>query len=104
MKALLAKPGRDPKEVEVENELHTLQQIVGGYIEVRPYVAGSKIICNEEGKLLGLPLNRLYRIYYSAEFPAVMDYICGDFLIVGVDGEEFCSLTDEQIEIIMEEF
>lgn len=66
-----------------------------------PYVEGSKIICNEEGKLLGLEQNRLY---FSIGFPPAMDYICGDFLIVGVDGEEFCSLTDEQIEIIMEEF
>ena len=47
------------------------------------------LICNEEGKLLGLPPNR--DIGY--------DIVCGDFLIVGDDPElgEDRSLTEEQI-------
>ena len=48
----------------------------------------------QEGKLLGLPLNRALR----DEDGEIYDVIAGTFFICGVphDGEDFTSLTDEQ--------
>lgn len=45
-------------------------------------------ICNDEGKLLPLPPNRLY---------GPTDFFAGPFLIYGDGGEDLISLTDSQI-------
>ena len=54
MKAIRKKPGCAPEIIEVENTLEALQQEVGGYIETLS-IADVVIICNEEGRLCGLP-------------------------------------------------
>lgn len=94
MKVLLVKPEMHPQVVEIENELEVLQKIVGGLIEtVYPFEDEVRLICNEEGKLLNLQMNRA--LYDNG---SVYDVIAGDFLVVGMGVEDFCSLTDEQIE------
>ena len=57
MKAIRKKPGCEPELVEVENTLKVLQQEVGGYIEAVTLPYGAALICNEEGRILGLPDN-----------------------------------------------
>ena len=91
IKCLLVEPFKIPKEIEIDNTLEAKQQMVGGYIEcVYPTNDNTVIfICNEEGKMNGMPLNR--DIGY--------DIIAGPFLIVGDDYEngDFKSLNDNQI-------
>ena len=88
---LLVKPNELPKKITIKNTLKEKQKLVGGLIEYvyLPNCNDVVLICNEEGKLLGLPPNR------DIEY----DIVCGDFLIVGDDPElgEDRSLTDEQI-------
>ena len=91
IKCLLIKPYELPKLIEIENTLKAKQKIVGGYSEV-VYLQNDNdvlLICNEEGKINGLKLNR--DIGY--------DIIAGPFLVVGNDYEngDFKSLTEEQI-------
>lgn len=38
-------------------ELHELQKLVGGYIEMLPVPGGKVMVVNEEGKLKGMPEN-----------------------------------------------
>lgn len=88
---LLVVPNELPKRISLENTLEAKQKIVGGLIEVS-YLLGDNdvcIICNEEGKIYGLPPNRLIG----------QDIIAGPFLIVGDDYEngDFKSLTEEQM-------
>ena len=54
------------------------------------------LVCHEEGKLLGLPLNRAL---YDEETGAVYDVIAGTFFLCGAPPEEehFGSLTEPQI-------
>ena len=92
--ALLVEPRQQPRVVGIANDLKTLQDAVGGYIEVvRPFEDDVCLIMNEEGKLLGLPQNR--PIFIDGKF---VDMIVGTFLVTGDGGEDFCSLTPEQIE------
>lgn len=88
---LLVKPNELPKKITIKNTLKEKQKLVDGLIEYvyLPNCNDVVLICNEEGKLLGLPPNR--DIGY--------DIVCGDFLIVGDDPElgEDRSLTEEQI-------
>lgn len=59
IKVLLVEPNKYPKVIEIENTLQELQKLVGGYIETfTPFEDEIALICNEEGKLTGLPLNR----------------------------------------------
>ena len=96
MKALKIEPGKAPERIDIGNELEALQDAVGGYIQVlypdqhRPV----GLICNEEGKLRGLPANRALR----DEDGHIYDVIAGSFLVVGLGEEDFCSLSAEQID------
>ena len=91
IKGLLVKTYELPEEIEKENTLEAKQHLVGGYIEcVYPTNDDSVVfICNEEGKINGMKLNR--DIGY--------DIIAGPFIILGDDYEngDFKSLTEEQI-------
>ena len=61
IKVLALIPMELPKEIELDNTLEAMQKFVGGLIEcITLSDTGSEItlVCNDEGKLLGLPLNR----------------------------------------------
>lgn len=82
MKAIRKEPGCEPEIIEVENTLKALQAEVGGYIETVTIASDAVIICNEEGRILGLPDNgRMCGVD-----------VVGTALIVGVNGEEFCDV------------
>ena len=94
MKILYKAPGEPLRSMVIPNELGVMQQLVDGYIE--PITLPDKliVICNEEGKLNGLELNRAL----FDEQGNIYDVIAGLFLVCGVDGDEFVSLTQEQQE------
>lgn len=88
---LVIEPGKRPYRKEIENELHSLQQSVGGYIEaVYPFTDPVAIVCCEEGKLDGMPLNRALR----DDQGQIYDVVAGTFLIVGLTEDDFGSLSD----------
>ena len=87
---LIVEPGKEPRPVTVTDNLETLQQIVGGSIEAGCYLPHRvMLICNGEGKLMGLPPNR-------PNPNDSTDYICGTFLLCSFEGEHFASLTPAQ--------
>lgn len=94
IQALRVAPGSAPEIVTVPDKLESLQAAVGGYIEVLELDCGVCLICNEEGKLLGLPANR----------QVGGDIIAGTFLIVGEADGEFCSLADSDAAYYAEKF
>lgn len=99
---LLVEPGKEPRETEIDNTLAAMQQMVGGMIQaVYPYEEPVAIICNDEGKMEGLPLNRaLYD-----EDGKMYDIVAGNFFICGLgeDGD-FASLSPDLIEKFDEQF
>lgn len=101
IKVLVVEPMKAPYEKEIKHDLETLQKEVGGYIEaVYPFEDRVGIICNEEGKLLGLKLNRALR----DDDGEIYDVISGTFLVVGLGDEDFTSLNDNQIDKFSEMF
>ena len=96
-------PGQHPQQVEIDNNLKALQEAVGGTIAaVYPFADPVAIICNDEGKLMGLPLNRALR----DEEGEIYDIIAGPFFVCGAppDNESFTSLTDEQVDYWLKRF
>lgn len=96
MKVLIVEPGRVPRPADVGDDLKSMQKAVGGLIQaVYPFEEPVAIICNEEGKLLGLPLNR----FLLDENGLVYDVIAGTFFLCAApsDSENFESLSEEQL-------
>ena len=86
-------PGQYPQQVEIDNNLKALQEAVGGTIAaVYPFADPVAIICNDDGKLMGLPLNRAMR----DDSGAVYDAIAGTAFLCDCSGERFGSLSEEQ--------
>ena len=67
---------------------------------VYPYEDPVALICNEEGKLIGLPLNRALR----DDTGEIYDIIAGNFLITGLGEESFSDLSPDLLEKYKEQF
>lgn len=95
MKAIIKEVGKSPRVEEIENDLETIKSLVGGYIEVVGMEENILLICNEEGKLNGLPPN----------FSMGHDAIVGTAVFVAFDSkEDFTGLSDTQMLLIMDKF
>ena len=94
-------PGKTAQVIEIDGCLESIQQFVGGYLQaVYPFDDPVAIICNEEGKLNGLPLNRaLY-----TEDGEMFDITAGNIIICGLGEEDFASLQGELLEKYLEKF
>ena len=94
MKVLKIEVGEPPVEKVISNELSALQAEVGGLIECVYLENGCIAVVNEEGKINGMQPNRILGD----------DIIFGPFFICGDTGDDFCSLTDEQIRKYTDQF
>ena len=86
---LVIEPHKAPYEVVIPDKLESLQEAVGGYIEITyPFEDNAIVISNEESKLIGLDGNRRFNGQIYA----------GPMLISADDGSgELTDLTDGQI-------
>ena len=88
-------PGQHPKPIEIDNDLKALQQAVGGSIGASyPFEDPVAIVYNDDGKLMGLPLNRALR----DESGEAYDVVAGTFLVVGLGRQMLVlSVPDENV-------
>lgn len=84
---------------KIKNTLKALQGYVGGTIQVVSLTKGLFVICNDDGKILKLPVNRAI-----TDNGYVYDVVVGNALVVRVDGEEFASISEEDIPLIEKHF
>lgn len=102
---LLVEPDKYPRTVTIADTLEAMQNLVGGDIEeYMPFEDEVAIICNEEGKVNGLPLNRA--VYVDEDKSKIADIICGKFFLVyaPIESENFLSLPPELSEKYREKF
>ena len=102
MNVVLIEPGKKARIGVIGDSLSDMQEYVEGLIQAiypfdDPDVA---LICNDEGKINGLELNRaLYD-----EDGKIYDIIAGKCFICGCGEENFTSLTAEQMETYKRQF
>ena len=79
MKIVLVEPGKEARAAEISGSLQSMQQLVGGIIQA---------------------------IYPWTDPVAMEDYdlIAGPFFICGIQGENFASLTDQQVKTYLDKF
>ena len=94
LQIVYVEPNRPPVISEAGNDLKSLQRAVDGHIAPVYLGDGTILMCNDEAKLIGMDGNR--RLGDST--------IAGPFFIVGEDGKDFRSLTDEETQRYMERF
>lgn len=82
MRILKIEPERHPERADIPDTLEAMQEVVGGYVQaVYPFEEPVALICNEEGKLNGLPLNRAL----WDEDGNLYDIISGTFFLLKMD-------------------
>ena len=96
MNVLVVGPEKVPCEAEIDGSLESMQKLVGGTIEaVYPFEDHVALVCNDEGKLNGLPLNRKLEDY---------DIIAGTFFICGLGEDDFTSLPPNLMDKYRDKF
>ena len=84
---------------ESEQELKSLQNAVGGYVQVIELEDDFTMWVNEEGKLLGLEENKIATVIWEVRFGIGTDIICGDVVFTGGMDEDGETLTISEANI-----
>ena len=101
IRVVYCEPGKLAKIKEIKTGLENLQAAVGGLIETYyPFDEPVCVVCNDEGKINGM---RPCRAVYG-EDGELMDIIFGPFFICDSRGEDFGSLSEEQLKRYEEKF
>lgn len=93
IRVLVIDPNDGLYEERIPNALEALQELVGGHIEVAYSEPDWALLCDEEGKLK----RRAFCRSIVTEGGDWIDDLVGTLVVAGVDGEEFCDLTDIQV-------
>lgn len=93
---LICEPMTAPYMKEIDSSLESLQATVGGGLiqAIYPFEDQVALVCNEEGKINGLTLNRA--VYGNNG--EMLDIIAGTFFITGLAEDSFGSLSPELAE------
>ena len=103
MQVVIVEPRKKPMVQNIDDGLEAMQKIVGGTIQaIYPFEEPIALICNDEGKLLNLPLNRALRDITGY----VYDIVAGTFFLCAApaDKDNFASLTEEQVQTCLKRF
>ena len=87
IRILVIKTNEEPHQLKIPHTLEDMQNVVGGLVEYVELEHNVDLICNDEGKLLNLELNRLVG----------NDIIAGTFFIAGQHNGNTISLSRKQI-------
>lgn len=92
---VVTKKVNDAPQIAHIESFEKMREFVGGYVESVHIALNIMMICNEEGKLDGLPQN----------FIMGTDTIVGDVLFIGYTSTgDFRSLTNQEISIVIAMF
>ena len=98
MRVVYVEPNKPAYVADVEHTLEAEQKAVGGGLIQTLYFEddNTTIIANDESKLMGMLGNR--------RFGDGSTIVAGPFFVVGIAGDDFRSLTDEEVEKYMDRF
>lgn len=102
IRVVIVEPGKYAREAKIGTELSDLQEVCEGWIQTYyPFEEMVCIVCNDEGKINGMPLNRGIRDEETGE---IIDIIAGPFFICDCSTENFGSLSQKQVDQYLEQF
>lgn len=83
---------------EIDNTLRAKQEYVGGSIQCLHLTDEIDMVCNDDGKLMGLPFNRVW--FYNGQ---PIDIVMGNILCVRHEEDEFSSILESDESTILEQ-
>lgn len=94
MRVLIANPGEPAQVADLDPGLESLQAVVGGWIELWAVDGAANFLCNDEGRIMGLPFNRDVTLSDGTVWN-----IYGPILVTGCreDDGRFDSLPEEDL-------
>jgi hypothetical protein len=95
LRVIYVEPNKEARVMDMPHTLEAEQKAVGGLIELVYNDDDTAIVCNDEGKLIGMEGNR--RLGNGT-------IIAGPFFVVGLTEDDFRSLTDEEVVKYMNRF
>lgn len=98
---VMCEPDKMARVAIIGTELNDFQKAVGGglFTPYYPFEEQVCIVCNDEGKINGMPLNRSVK-----KDGKVVEIIAGPFFICDCSGPNFSSLSKEQQEKYLNQF
>lgn len=98
MRVVYVEPNKPAYVAEIAHTLEAEQKAVGGGLIQTLYLENDNttIVANDEAKLIGMPGNR--------RFGDGSTIVAGPFFVVGITGDDFRSLTDEEVVKYMDKF
>lgn len=90
MKVVIVEPNKPAYVAEIENDYRIISKIIDGPIQIAPFFSDAMILCNEDGKIENLPITAYFSFGDDCS-----DVIVGTFIICGIDGDDFASLSDD---------
>lgn len=101
MKVVMLEPNKPAYVKEIGNDLASMQEEVEGYIEIIYPFEDENIglVCNEEGKIEGFPLNRAIRVNGK-----IIDVIAGNAFICDCSEDELQSLSQTFLDKYLNRF
>ena len=101
IRVILLEPKKKAREGFIDDSLEAMQKTVGGCIERLSLGSdGAVLVCNEEGKINHLEMNRSIRDKYGN----IIDIIHGTCFVCSCGDEDFDGLNDEMFEKYMKIF
>jgi hypothetical protein len=82
IKVMVIPPVGQVYTTDIAQNLPSLQKLVGGYIEA-VILRGATLYLNEEGKILGLPLNEQATFFARTMGWLALDVLCGTVVVCG---------------------
>ena len=95
IRVVMCEPGKKACITTIHKDLRSMQNIVGGLIEIYYLTENIFLVCNDEGKVNGMQGNRSVK----DENGNIVEYICGPFFIAkdAPDAENgICGLSYEE--------
>lgn len=95
MQVLVVEPNKNPVIMDVDDSLDSMQKLVGGHLEVVcPFKDSVVMVCNEEGKLKGLPSNKII----CDSDGKCLDIVVGTFFLAGKGEDEFIDFPTDLLD------
>ncbi len=87
---------------QIEDTLQDVQHLVGGFIEHVTLPHGLSLVCNEEGRLLDLPVTAIVTIPANPPFGVIRHHIHGNFFVCRSKDCEFASVQEGDMDLVRE--
>lgn len=98
IEALIIRPDTSHSVQTIDQDIRTMQELVGGYVKA-VHTAAAILLVNEEGRERGMPINRMATYLWWKLQPEMesLDHLCGCVVVVGLEDGDLLSPVEPDL-------